>query len=86
MSEYEKRKDVASGSLASSMQWAWMALGVAMTLAGAIVKYQDVSQNPGLFEFVFFHGAGYILLVSGLVVLIVSIGHNLLFGPGDEGD
>lgn len=70
-----------------NIQWVWLGLGIVMALSGGVLKYLDVAGQAGAFEFVFFRGPDYILLITGLALVILSLGHDLLFqsGSGDSG-
>lgn len=50
-----------------------------MAGSGFAVKFWEVLQSPGLFQFVFFSGSAYILMICGLTLLIIALGHELLF-------
>jgi hypothetical protein len=66
-------------------QWAWLAAGILMTIIGGALKIYDIYTSPAVFEYVFFSGASYILLVAGLVLVILALSYDLLFWPdGDE--
>ncbi|MFO8058351.1 MAG: hypothetical protein R6V10_13755 [bacterium] len=67
-----------------SVPWVWLGLGIVMTLCGGLLKYVDVAGQSGAFDFVFFRGADYILLIAGLVLVILSLGHDLLFQSGAD--
>ena len=60
-------------------QWAFLGLGFLMAGSGAAVKFWEVLQSPGLFQFVFFSGSAYILMICGLTLMIIALGHELLF-------
>jgi|GEM_PF-6719199 len=63
----------------NKIQWVWLGLGAVMVMTGGILKAVDVAGQSGAFEFVFFRGADYILLVLGLSLVILSLGHDHLF-------
>ena len=66
------------------LKWIWLLAGSLMALVGGTIKLRAVLLHPDLFEHVFFAGASYILLISGLVVIVVSIGYDLIFSSEDS--
>jgi len=66
------------------MQWVWIGLGFVLTSMGAILKAVEISQSQAVFEYVFFSGWTYVLLIAGAAVFIVSLGSELVFGPARE--
>lgn len=77
----------ASGSGGgSAMQWVWLGLGALMAVIGGIIKAHDIMTSQAVFEFSFFSGAAYILLIAGLVLVILALGHDLLFAADGDDD
>ncbi len=68
------------------IQWIWTGLGAIMAVWGGVLKLIEVFGQAGAFEFVFFRGADYILLIAGLALVILSLGHDLLFGAQPDTD
>jgi hypothetical protein len=76
---------VAAGAVAvDMMQWVWLGLGVVMAVVGGSLKARDVLMSPAVFQYVFFSGFYYILMVAGLVLTIIALGYDLVFGSGGE--
>jgi hypothetical protein len=67
-------------------RWAWLAIGALMALGAGVYKFMLIRPAPDMFESLFFSGFSYIILVSGLVVVIVSVGYPLVFGSEAEVD
>ena len=62
-----------------SIQWGWLDLGFLMAALGSVLKIKDVAETPGLFQFVFFSGPAYILMICGFTLMILALGYDLLF-------
>ena len=54
-----------------------------LAIIGGGWKIYDVLTLPPVFEYVFFAGAPYVLMVAGLALVIFALGHDILFSPGD---
>jgi hypothetical protein len=67
-------------------RWVWLAAGAVLTAGAALDKFTEIRKAPDLFESLFFSGFSYLLLISGLVVLIVAVGYPLVFGPESAED
>ena len=71
---------------AKTSQIAALALGLAMALIGGGIKAVAVAREPEIFSFVFFSGPAYLLLCAGLLLVVVAVGYDRLFGPeGQDG-
>ncbi len=81
--DIEEQDGFSVAGLSAWLKWIWLLTGSLMALVGGTIKLRAVLANPDLFEHVFFAGASYILLISGLVIIIVSIGYDLIFCPED---
>jgi len=79
----DARAPVESASI-DTMQWVWLGLGVVMAVVGGSLKARDVMLSPAVFEYVFFTGFSYILMVAGLALTIIALGYDLVFGSGGE--
>ncbi|HUT53464.1 MAG TPA: hypothetical protein VM658_08740 [bacterium] len=81
-----EQKPGTEGSAASidAMQWVWLGLGAVMAVVGGSLKARDVMVSPAVFEYVFFSGSSYILMVAGLALTIIALGYDLVFGSGGE--
>ena len=66
------------------LRWLCLGAGLVMALVGGSVKLKAVLETPELFEYVFFSGASYLALVCGLVLIVISLGYQLFFGPDEE--
>lgn len=67
-------------------QWIWMGLGIAMAAAGGVLKLFDMSAPAVVFEWHFFAGWDYILLATGMLLVIISLGHDILFDEPEAGE
>ena len=70
--------------MAKFLPWIWVAVGAAMALIGGGLKADEVMKSPGVFEFVFFSGADYVLLIAGLSLLIAGLCSDLLFSGSSD--
>lgn len=65
-------------------RWFWLTEGVALSVVAGWFKVQNVQNLPGVFEYAFFSGISYIFLVAGLMLMIIGLCEELLFG-GEDG-
>ena len=67
--------DAKTGQLIS------LALGIIMALVGGVIKAMAVAREPEIASFVFFSGLDYLVLCAGLLLVVISVGYDRLFGP-----
>ena len=75
-------KDQSSGKA----QWIWLLVGAVMALTGGGIKVYDIMTSPAVFEYVFFSGASYVLMIAGFVLVVIALGYEALFGGGLTGE
>ncbi len=64
--------------------WLWLALGLVMAITGGGFKAHEIYTTNGVLEFLLFRGWSYILMIAGTVLIILGLGHDLLFrGRGE---
>jgi hypothetical protein len=78
--EEEKKTGFSDDALLNMMQWLWLLLGAVLAIIGGAEKARDVYMSPAVFQYVFFSGFSYILLVAGLVMVVLGLGYDLIFG------
>jgi len=70
----------ARGGADEFSAYPWLVIGVVMAGVGGTIKAVAVVKLPELFEYLFFSGPAYVLMASGLLIVVLAIGHGLLFG------
>ena len=53
-----------------------------MAVAGMGIKFFEVRASPAIFDLVFFGGPAYALMIMGWVLVVLALGHELLFREG----
>jgi hypothetical protein len=61
------------------MQWVFLLTGMVFSFSGGALKYFEIQNSEGVFQFVFFHGGSYIVMVLGILLIIISLGYDLIF-------
>jgi len=87
MGEKENRKGekgLAQGFPTAWFKWGWLVAGLVLAGIGGGIKILSVMKDPQLFEYIFFSGVPYVMMISGLVLVIVAIGQHLIFGAETE--
>ena len=61
------------------MQWVFLVMGIIFSFSGGALKLSEIKNSEGIFQFVFFNGGSYILMVLGIILIIISLGYDILF-------
>lgn len=69
-----------------TIQVALLGVGLLMALAGGALKTSTVLAEPGALSYALFSGADYLLMILGLVLVVLALGHDRLFGPDGPED
>ncbi len=64
-------------------RWLWIMLGLLLAAPGAILKALDMMKPEAVISWHFFSGAAYVLMIVGVVLVVVGLGHDVLFS-GEE--
>ncbi len=80
------KEEAASGGNEGQniMQWVFLIAGIIFSFSVGALKLFEIKNSEGVFQFVFFHGGSYIVMVLGITLIIISLGYDLLFESDDQ--
>ncbi len=63
------------------LQYVLLGVGLVAAVAGGVLKAMAVAKEPEIFSYILFSGDDYLLLMEGLLLVVLAMGHDRLFGP-----
>ena len=64
-----------------TVQLATLFVGLTMAMLGGALKAVAVAKQPEIFSYVFFAGPDYLMFIGGLLLVVLAVGFDRLFGP-----